>query len=849
MARASRRRRWIVILAVLVVLSVAAGGALGALLKSGLPDVRSLEDYTPLQMTHVVAADGSEIGSFAEQRRILLDSADIPRVFREALIAAEDANFAKHSGLDFAGILRAARNNLLALRAAQGASTITQQLARNLFLRPDKTLRRKLQEAVLAIDIERSYTKEEILRFYCNQVYMGHGRYGLEAASRFFFGKPARDLDLAHAALLAGIIQRPEGLSPLKFPARALSRRNYVLGRMVEERYIGPAEAEAARRIPIETRAHLDPVALAPYFIEDVRRLLQAKYGEEAIYRSGMEIRTTLDARLQEIANRAVDRGLRQLDKRQGWRGVLSRVPAGVSPDDWKPPAWAEGVREGDVTDGVVVSVSGATARVRVGDAVGSLGKDELAWTRRAIPGALLRAGDVIRVRVAKITASGNAALELEQEPLAEAALVAIHPQSGEVRALVGGFDYERSEFDRATQALRQTGSAFKPFVFAAALAAGRSLSDRILDEPTVFLDPTTWEPYQPNNYGNHYYGLLTLREAIEKSANIATVKLLVETGFPRVIEMARRLGISSDLRPYPSLALGAFEISLLELTGAYGALANQGIRVDPHLVREVVAADGTILERVEPAAHEAVSPQIAYLMTKALEGVVTDGTGAAASSLGRTLAGKTGTTDDFTDAWFIGYAPDLVVGVWVGFDVKKSLGSRETGALAALPIWQAFMEEAYEGRPAEDFPVPAGIVLQSVDRRTGLKASPAAGCERTLTEAFAAGTEPTTYCSAAEHARCLLPYPFAAYSLDDQGALAVPAQDLDDLIASEPAVRLAGETLSAMTPEGSVSLPVRRIESASLAPPLPSAVQARTPVGGWRGTDGRRARVIVLDR
>jgi penicillin-binding protein 1A len=398
-------------------------------------------------------------------------------------------------------------------------------------------------------------------------------------------------------------------------------------------------------------------------------------------------------------------------------------------------------------------------------------------------------------------------------------------------------------------QARRQAGSAFKPIVYAAALAEGLSPSHTLLDEPTVFVERGTLRTYQPENYGYKYFGTITLREALEHSANIATVKLLDEIGYDPVLDTARRLGISTALEPYPSMALGAFEVSLLELTSAYGTFANQGVRVEPYLVEQVLARDGTELEKADPSVHDAVTPQIAHLMNRLLEGVVTDGTGAAASSLGRPLAGKTGTTDDFTDAWFIGYTPDLAVGVWVGYDTKRKLGERETGAQAALPIWQAFLGAAYENVPPTDFAIPDGVVVATVDRHTGLLASDAAGCTAVLSETFLAGTEPTTYCSAAEHARIRLPYPFQRYPLDGNGALAIPAADLDRLLASEPAVHMSGwfgKRLETTTPEGPVSLEVERIEGAPVSQ-VPSELEGMVDASTWVGHDGRPARVHLL--
>ena len=638
---ARRHRRKLVAIAAVTVVAGATGAAMGSFLRLDLPDVRALEDYTPPIMSRVLARDDAVIDTFAEQRRILIDYRDIPPTFRDALIATEDSEFLDHPGIDVRGIARAAWTDLRELRFAEGSSTLTMQLARELFLHRQKTVQRKLQEAVLAIEIERHYTKEEILAFYANQVYMGHGRYGLEAASRHYFGKPARELTLAESATIAGLIQRPEALSPYKRPDRALRRRNHVLSRMVVEGLLDPEVAEAAAASPIELAGDDRQRASAPYFVEDVRRWLKAKYGDGSVYQEGLEVHTTLDPELQAIANEAVDRGLRQLDRRQGWRGAPGRLAEGEDPativlDDWsRPPA------VGRISEGVVMSVDDGSARVRVAEITGELDREDIAWTRRKKVSAVVSPGDVVQVRLMSIDAdTGVADLELEQEPAVEASLVALDPATGEVLALVGGFDFERSEFNRATQARRQTGSAFKPLVFAAALAEGWTLADTVLDEPTVFLDPRNPEPYQPENYGHKYYGRVTLRRGLEKSANIATVRLLNQIGFAGTIDLSRRLGITSELRAYPSLGLGAFEISLLELTAAYATFANGGVHVAPHRVREVRDHRGDSLLHVEPAVQDAVRPEVAYLMNRSLSGVITDGTGRAAACVDRQLAG-----------------------------------------------------------------------------------------------------------------------------------------------------------------------------------------------------------------
>lgn len=834
-----------------VLLSALVGGSMGYFLRLDLPDVRALQDYNPPVMSRVLARDNSTVATFAEQRRVMIDYNDIPLRFQQALIAIEDASYFRHTGIDFSGIARAAFNDVRSMRLAQGASTLTQQLARNLFLHPDKTVTRKIQEALLALEIERQYTKQEILHYYCNQVYMGHGRYGLEAAARYYFGKSARELNLNEAATIAGLIQRPEGLSPFKDPQRSLRRRNLVLERMAVEGFLSPAEADAAKQEPIKTSASRRVENLAPYFVEDVRRWLQGHYGSSSLYKEGFEVRTTLDPDLQRAANAAMDFGLRSLDKRQGWRGVQARVPEGEDPDVWEPPDWALGQQAGETVDAVVTAVDSESLALRVGPNTAQLKPAGFEWTRVARPVKLAQRGDLLRVRIESIDEENSiASVVLDQEPAVEAALVAIDPATGAIRALVGGFDFERSEFDRVTQARRQTGSAFKPLVFAAALDNGWTLSDTILDEPTVFLSRRSPDPYQPENYSNEYYETVTLRTAMEKSANIATVKLLNEVGYDAVIETARKLGIQSELQPFPSLALGAFEISLIDLTSAYGTFANQGVLVEPHLVEEVYNRDGAVVQQIEPRVSDAVSPQIAYLMNRVLEGVISDGTGRAAKGLGSNVAGKTGTADDNADAWFVGYTRDLAVGVWVGFDEPKSLGSRETGALAALPIWQAFMEHATETSGLGEFPVPPGIAMITIDRETGFKADSRAGCDPVITEVYLRGTEPTEYCSVQRHDLRRFPYPFQRFALNERGQLMVPEDRLREILDTETAVYLIddGRRLETRTPDGVFTLGLS-LEPPQGREPLPAWVAERFDTTQWSGLDARVAQIIWLRR
>jgi penicillin-binding protein 1A len=699
----------------------------------------------------------------------------------------------------------------------------------------------------LALEIERRYSKDEILRMYCNQVYMGHGRYGLEAASQFYLGKHAAELELSEAALLAGLIQRPEGLSPFKNPEGAVRRRNHVIDRMVEEDVLTPAQADEAKRTPLQLSTRHDVTDIAPYFVEEIRRALQAKYGDEGIYQGGLEVTTGIDVSMQRIATEAVEEGLRELDKRQGWRGRIDKVAAGQAPATWASASWRGGVVERGIYDGVVLTTTRGRARIKAGPVDGFLDAEGVAWTGRSDPSALVRAGDVVRVRVVSAKIPGHAVFALEQEPRVEGALVALDPQTGAVRALVGGFDFRRSEFDRAMQARRQAGSSFKPFVYAAALQRGMTPSDRVLDAPTVFVEPGTLSIYQPENYGETYYGLLTAREALEKSANIAAVKVLDRTGFRAVIELARRLGLTTNLQPFPSMALGAFEVSLLEMTSAYGTFANQGVHVAPYLIEQVKNREGASLERARPEVDEALDPQTAAIMNALLEGVITDGTGAAAASLGRPLAGKTGTTDDCTDAWFIGYTPDLVVGVWVGFDTKKSLGSRETGARAALPIWQQFMDEALRDTPPAPFPDAETVTRVSVDRATGLRADATAGCTDLIEETFAEGTEPTGDCTPSEHVRLELPWNLQRYPLDEAGSLLVPEGDLASLVASEPflVVDPSRRSIGVSRDGRTLTMPMRVVVGQT--PRLPGGLEGLVDPTPWIGKDGRPAEVVLL--
>ena len=783
-----RQPKKLLIIALAALLFAAgAGSVLGYLLTFDIPEVKHLQDWKPPVVTTIYSADGQVLYQFGAEKRIVVGLDQIPKEFLEALVATEDSHFYEHFGVDPWGIARAIITDIIRFKKAQGGSTITQQLARSLFLKPEKTVRRKLQEMVLAVQIEKAFTKQEILGFYCNQVYMGHGRYGIEAAAEYYFGRPAKEMALPESALLAGLVQRPEAYSPFRAPDKARSRRDHVLNRMVEENKISRDVADPAIASPVIVAKLPEEDNIAPYFVEEVRRYLDSKYGEGMLYEEGLEVHTTLDASMQKAANQAVFEGLRTLDKRQGFRPIKENVlKDGGDLATFTHVTWTKPPSAGRPRWGVVTEVTRKTATVKLGEYTARFGPEGIDWTQKSIPNQVLKVGDVSPFLVVSIDEpKKELKVKLDQEPLVEGALLAIDPATGEIKALVGGYDFNRSEFDRSMQSYRQAGSAFKPFVYTTALDSGNTLADTIFDEPTVFVDPATGDEYQPSNYYRKYYGVTTLREAMEESRNIVAVKLLNQVGYSRTIDTARKMGISSPLRPYPSMALGTMEVSLIDLTTAYSIFPNQGVRVEPHFIRYVADRDGTMREEAKPKVIEVLRADIAYLMTYLLEGVTESGTGAlAARELNRPVAGKTGTTDDLADAWFVGFSPSLVAGVWVGFDQKKSLGEGETGARAALPIWIGFMKGALKGKPEESFPRPANVVYVPIDRRTGLRATVESSCPVTFLEAFLEGTEPAKACSATEHFRISLPYYLQRFEATSDLELTLDADALVRLVS-----------------------------------------------------------------
>jgi penicillin-binding protein 1A len=705
-----RLRSWKLIdrvaLAFLLLCAIALGAACGLLFvyASDLPEIRALETYRPDVVTEVYADDGQLAGSFAIQRRILMTYEQCPKVLYNAVTAIEDQHFEEHWGIDFPRMFTAALRHVTKGRRAGGASTITMQLAGNLFLdRSDISLRRKAQETLLALQIERRYTKPQIFTMYANQVYLAHGNYGFAAATQYYFGKPVTDLKLQEAALLAGMVNGPK-FSPLYNPEAALSRRNLVLHRMEEEGKITPSEEMAARKAALGLHVQYPRNDLAPYFFEEIRKYLEATYGTEAVHERGLRVYTTLNTNLQRIANQSLRDGLHTYERRHGWKGNLPNVLRDNlgKLDNYEDDDWRHAIEKGSYVTGLVLSIEEKNAIIKIGPYRAILSPSDFAWTGRKKPADLLQVGDLAQFSIQELR-DNTARVQLEQQPGPQGALLAIDNSTGEIKAMVGGYSFEDSKFNRATQAVRQVGSSFKVYVYADALEKGSTPFDTIVDSP--FTTISGGQPYSPHNYDEKFEGTITLRRALAGSRNVPAVKLAEKVGINTVVDMAKRFGISTPMPPYLPLALGAADMKLVEHVSAFTVFPNDGIRIDPHMIRRVTSYDGALLEEAHPEVHDVLSPEVAHTMTAMLEEVIQFGTGIQARSLGRPAAGKTGTTQDYTDAWFVGFTPTITAGVWVGFDDKQiSLGKKETGARAALPIWLEFMQGAVAGTPVTDF-------------------------------------------------------------------------------------------------------------------------------------------------
>jgi penicillin-binding protein 1A len=770
-------------------LAVAAGVAYYVSgMTQDLPNYDSLAKYEPPVMTRVHAADGQLVAEYATERRLYLPIQAIPDQIKNAFISAEDKNFYEHSGLDYYGIARALIQNVEAYGKGQrlvGASTITQQVARNFLLTLDQTWDRKVKEAILSLRIEQAYSKDKILELYLNEIFLGLGSYGVASAALTYFDKSVHELTLAETAYLAALPKGPNNYNPFRYPDRAIERRNWVIDRMVENGYATKEDGEKAKQAPlgVKQRTTGPSIFAADYFAEEVRRQLSQMFGEKTLYEGGLSVRTSLSPAIQVMARQSLMDGLTDFDERLGWRGPVAHIDSLA--EDWgKKVAGVSPLS--DLIDwrlAVVLAVTPESATIGLRPTMGpdnAVGSDrdkgtipfnkDIRWKQRLASDTgpakavksmtdLLQVGDVVYVTQAD---GGPGEYRLRQVPEVEGALVAMDPHTGRVLAMVGGFSYAESQFNRATQAQRQPGSSFKPIVYAAALDNGYTPSSVIMDAPIEIDQGNGQGMWRPENYSNEFYGPSTLRTGIEQSRNVMTVRLAQDMGMPLVAEYARRFGVYDDLPPVLSMALGAGETTVMRLTAAYAVFDNGGREVHPTLIDRIQNRYGQTIFKHEDRVCEAcaadawvgqdepevvdnreqvLDPMTAYQMTSMLEGVVQRGTGTAAKAIGKPIAAKTGTTNDYRDAWFVGYSPDLVTGVYVGFDKPRQLGRGETGGVLAAPIFTEFMKMALADKPPVPFRVPAGLNFIPIDRKTGLRAQ--AGDPNTILEAFKPGTAP----------------------------------------------------------------------------------------------------------
>ena len=780
--------RWILYLTSLVLVLGAAGAvAVGwgfVRYGQGLPDYKRLADYQPPVVTRVHAGDGSLLAEYASQRRIFVPVSAMPRHVINAFLAAEDKNFYSHHGIDFPSLAVAAVTNLWTVgtnRRPRGASTITQQVAKNFLLTNEASLERKIKEAILALRIERALSKDRILELYLNEIYLGFGSYGAAAAALNYFDKSLDELTLEDSAFLAALPKAPNNYHPIRKHLAAVNRRNWVIGQMLANDFVTEAAAQVARAAPlvIRPRSSIDFVD-APYFAEEVRRQLIDRYGASGVYGGGLSVRTTLAPRLQTIAREALQYGLMHYDRRHGWRGPVARWT--VEPG-WQHRLGATGRPDG-MPDAwhiaLVLSVDKTQAVIGfVDDRRGTIPLSELGWARawkerQRLGGkirtatSVLAPGDIVYVEPVGVDANNAPypadTYALRQIPNVGGAIIALDPHTGRILAMSGGWDYALSQFNRATQAVRQPGSVFKPFVYIAALEQGLTPATRILDAPFVIDQGPGLGKWKPANYTKKFYGLSTMRLGIEKSRNLMTVRLAREIGMDRVGEYARRFGIVDTMPPHLSMALGAVETTLMRLTAGYGMLVNGGKRITPTLIDRIQDRNGRTVFRhdqrpcpgcrrgtwtggsvpwLQDIREQIADPASAYQIVRMLEGVVQRGTGRRIASLDRPLAGKTGTTNDNVDSWFIGFAPDLVVGVFVGFDRPRTLGPHDTGSSVAVPIFKRFMVRALAGEPEVPFRTPAGVLHVRINAETGALAQ--AGDEKVIVEPFKPGTAPAS--------------------------------------------------------------------------------------------------------
>ena len=708
----------------LVLVTVLFGGLVGVVLgyTIALPQIEELQDIRPNVVSYVYSSDGKVIGEFALERRILVTYDQIPEQLKQAILAAEDSDFFEHSGIDFSRLgiemVRNLWNHGLHYTRWKAASTLTMQLCKLRFTGSEKRLERKIKDWFFALETEQNYSKEQILTLYVNQIYMGHGIYGMAAASRFYFNKSLNEISAAECALLAGILQVPGRFSPIRNPEAALARRSYALRRMFDEGYISQEEREEAHQEPLLPRGILKQ-EVAPYFVEWVRQALEKGYSTETIWKGGLKIYTTLNKELQQIAQRSVRNALKRFDKSdRPWEGATRNLlDEGKDLAEYNDPEWGQVFDPNQTVRGLVMQVEEKGAEIRFGRYSAKVGPGAVEWTGEENLTKVLRPGDLAHFLIQKVDIEAqNLEVMLDRIPEVQGGMVVLDNKTGAIRAMVGGFDFELSQFNRATQALRQPGSVFKPFTYLVALEEERSPYERVLDAPVSYLD-AVGNLYEPKNSDENFKGLIPMYQALAESRNVPTIRLARALGVEKIIAAVKRFGINHDFLPVLSVALGSVETTLLEMVSAFSAFPNSGVRAEPHYLVRVEDYEGVTLEERRMRFEQATSPDIAAKMVYLLRQVVLRGTARRANVLGRPVAGKTGTTNESTDVWFVGFTPDITAGVWVGHDQKISLGEKVYGANLALPIWIEFMEDALKEVPPADFeniyrPTPLEISL-----------------------------------------------------------------------------------------------------------------------------------------
>jgi penicillin-binding protein 1A len=828
-----RPRRWRL---ALVIAALLLGLPFGFLLARliHVPLVEKLDNYQPALITRVYDRNGVGFAEYAIQKRIIVQKKDIAPMLVNAIVATEDADFYHHGGINPKAIMRAIIKDIIARRKVEGASTLTQQLAKQVFLTPAKDFRRKVNEMFLAIEIEKKFTKDQIFEMYANQIFLGHDAYGVEAASRLYFGKHAKDLTIPESALIAGLIRSPNQYTPISHPDTSLNRRNHVLRRLLEEKYINRQQYQQALNTPILLGTYREESPkVGAYFAEEIRQYIEKKpeYGAENLYKSGLKVYSTLDLRMQVAAEAALQRGLRAFDRRRGLRKpARNLITEGIAPENYRDPSWSnEPYVMEKLYPAIVLDVAKSAVTVRVNRDTLTLPPSAWSWSHKPTLEGFLKRGDLVQVRQDQDAKTKAHVWMLDQIPQVQGAIVALDVKTGEVRALVGGYDFQLSKFDRAIQSRRQVGSSFKPFVYGAAFEKGLTPADTLFDAPVAI--PVGNQIYAPKNYYGKYAGIVTIQRALELSINVPAVKTWMMVGADRIIDFARRCGVTAPILKYPSTALGTAGIAPIEMVGAYNVFVNQGIYIKPRMIRRITDNTDKSLEEPPALLSEATQPGVAFELAHALRGTVDRGTAFEAHTLAPPIGGKTGTTNAYTDAWFLGFSPEYCIGVWVGYDdPSRTLGGGATGAAVALPIWIDYMKQldTLKLRTTKpDFDAPPGVVIVPMDLKTGRRG--VGPCGKVVMEAFIAGQEPDHDCSGAAVAVSKLPYylqrPF------------YQPKELEPTQAANDASAQAGEGAESPAPdvEGASKPPIEvpspvTTTAPPTAPVVPAAIPTAVP-------------------